>query len=369
MYLHGPIRHPQGILGYEQRRKRSPWLFVFAVLGIVAFAASGVFVRSMFQGQYPAAMTRTVEIPADRDGIIRALQEAGVLRYTAAFRVALAAQRRGPFPGQYEVDARSTAWTLARQFTSAPPRREREIRVLEGWNIRDVVAYFEREGIARADAVFSLVGMPALDYRTAESNVERPTHFSVEEFPLLSEKPVFVSLEGYLFPDTYRIYADAPLEEIIRKMLMNTERRFTPDMRQEIARSGRTTHQVLTMASIIEAEVSRSEDRSIAAGILWKRRDRGMRLQVDSTVNYLTGKHDPRVTLGDTKIDSAYNTYQYPGLPRGPISNPGMDAIVAALRPKESPYWFFLTTKTGETIFSRTWEEHSANVRKHLDSK
>ena len=149
-------------------------------------------------------------------------------------------------------------------------------------------------------------------------------------------------------------------------MLQNFDRRVTPELRAEIVASGRTLHQIITMASIIEAEIARSEDRPVAAGVLWKRRDRGMLLQVDSTVNYITGKHDPGVSREDAAVDSAYNTYRYPGLPRGPIGNPGMDAILAALRPVESPYWFFLTPRDGSTIFSRSLEEHNRNVVKYL---
>ncbi|MDO8599599.1 MAG: endolytic transglycosylase MltG, partial [bacterium] len=210
---------------------------------------------------------------------------------------------------------------------------------------------------------------PATDYRSADPAIPRPRDFA-PTFSFLrdSGRPEFIGLEGYLFPDTYRVYADATIEDIVRKMLENFDRKLTPELREEIVKSGRSLHQIITMASIVEAEISNHDDRAVAAGILWKRRDRGMLLQVDATVNYVTGKHDPRVSRVDTGADSAYNTYRYPGLPRGPIGNPGMSAITAALRPTESPYWFFLTTKDGKTIFSRTLDEHHANTARYLNT-
>ncbi|MBI4433631.1 endolytic transglycosylase MltG [Candidatus Uhrbacteria bacterium] len=363
--MNGPIRHPQGILGYEQRRKRSPIVFAMLLMVVVLIGGVGTFAAAMFLPQDVAGGVRRVEISGTRADVVRSLRAAQVIRHDLVFQAALALQRRTSFHGQYDIDARASAWSIARLVTRTSSRREREIRVIEGWNLRDLGAYLEREGIATAAELAALAGTPAMDYRIADAQVLRPKDFS-GTFAFLKEKPEFIGLEGYLFPNTYRVYVDASLTDILGKMLTEFDRKLTPELRQEITQSGRSLHQVLTMASIIEAEISRPEDRALASGILWKRRDRGMRLQVDSTVNYVTGKHDPRVTIADTGIDSAYNTYRYPGLPRGPINNPGMDAILAALRPKESPYWFFLTAPSGQTTFSRTLEEHQANSVKHL---
>jgi len=121
------------------------------------------------------------------------------------------------------------------------------------------------------------------------------------------------------------------------------------------------------MASMIEKEVQTPEDKKMVSGILWKRITEGMPLQVDATVNYITGKHDKGVQIKDTVIDSPYNTYKYYGLPKGPISNPGMDSIQAAIYPQKSVYWYYLSaTKTGETIFSKTLEEHNLAISKYL---
>jgi len=102
------------------------------------------------------------------------------------------------------------------------------------------------------------------------------------------------------------------------------------------------------------------------SGIFWKRIDAGVPLQADSTVNYATGKSARAASLKDLKFNSPYNTYLYPDLPPGPIGNPGISAITAALNPKESPYWFFLSREDGTTVFSKTLDEHAAAKEKFL---
>lgn len=368
MRIDSPLYQPQGVLGFAHHRKRSRLVFtaiVFFVLVGVALVAFGI-VAVLPQGS-PDVTPVTIDVPEGTDVAVAALQRSGVLRRPITFRVLVAVSRKPIQPGRYVVSPRFSTWSLARLLTTTQARREREIRIIEGWNIRDIGQYLERERIVQAGAFYALVGSPAVDYRSADLALQRPKDFS-SDFAFLREsgKPDFIGLEGYLFPDTYRVYVDATIEDIVRKLLENFDRKLSAELRDEIAKSSRSFHQVITMASIIEAEIANHDDRATAAGILWKRRDRGMLLQVDATVNYVTSKRDPRVSREDTGVDSSYNTYRYPGLPRGPIGNPGMSAILAALRPKESPYWFFLTTKDRKTIFSKTLEEHHANVAKYL---
>lgn len=367
MRLDAPIHQPQGVLGFTHRRKRTPFVFGVIVMAMLVGILVAVFGLTLVipQGRV-GAPTVSLEIPPEMNDAIVALRDAGVLRYPRSLRTFLQLRSRAIRPGRYTISPHLSVWSLARLLTTTRPRLERDIRILEGWNLRDIAAYLVREGIIGSpEALFAVTGAPAVDDRSTPAELPRPRDFTAE-FPLLAEKPTFIGLEGYLFPETYRIYADASAEDLVRKMLAHLDRTLTFALREEIVRSGRTLHQILTMASIIEAEIAVPADRPIAAGILWKRRDRGMLLQVDATVNYVTGKHDPRVSREDTVVDSAYNTYRYPGLPRGPIGNPGMDAILAALRPQPSPYWFFLTTRDRRTVFSRTLDEHHVNIAQHL---
>lgn len=217
-----------------------------------------------------------------------------------------------------------------------------EITIIEGWTLKDIAWYFENKGIFGAEEFFE----------TANKD------FS-DEFEFLREKSEKVGLEGYLFPDTYEIVPELEIREIVRKMLQNFDEKVTPELREEIVSQGKTLFEVIIMASILEKEVKTYEDRQITAGILWKRLRMGWPLQVDATLTYLTGKESLNLTKDDLKIDSPYNTYKYYGLPLGPICNPGLESIRAAIYYKESSYWFYLTTSEGETIFSETLEEHN----------
>ena len=182
--------------------------------------------------------------------------------------------------------------------------------------------------------------------------------------PILFDKPKTASLEGYLFPDTYRFFKDAVLSDIIGKMVANLDVKITPELKLAIKNSNRDIFQILTMASLIEKEVKSDADRKLVSGILWKRLEAKVPLQVDATLVYITGRKE--IYDADKKINSLYNTYYYRGLPKGPIANPGLSAIKAAVYPQSSPYWYYLSAKDGTTIFSKTLEEHNSNKTKYL---
>ena len=120
------------------------------------------------------------------------------------------------------------------------------------------------------------------------------------------------------------------------------------------------------MASIIEKEVITLEDKKLVSGILWKRIRIGMPLQSCATIAYITGKNSTKISAEETQIESPYNTYKYAGLPVGPICNPSLDSIIAAIEPEDSNYLYHLSTPEGETIFSRTFEEHNIAKAKYL---
>lgn len=159
--------------------------------------------------------------------------------------------------------------------------------------------------------------------------------------------------EGYLFPDTYLFLPSATADEVVKAMRDNFNSKI-----------GEINPEAIIMASLIEKEASNGEDREIISGILWKRIKLGMPLQVDAVFPYLTRRE--KIISEDFKIDSPYNTYANKGLPPGPIANPGLDAVRAALNPKESPYLYYLHEKSGKTRFAKTYEEHLQNVDKYL---
>lgn len=238
-------------------------------------------------------------------------------------------------------------------------RLEKTITIIPGWDVRDIARYLVKENLARSEAdVYTITGEPA-----ARANKSITTASS-----LLAGRLSGVSFEGYLAPNTYRVYADSTVGDIIGILENQREKEFTPELKKIIAGQGRTIHQVLTMASILEKEVKTKEDKAKVADIFWRRHDVGMGLQADSTVHYATGKEGEIFTSDkDRHVDNFWNTYKYPKLPPGPISNPSLESIMAAIYPEKNDNWYFLTTlDTGEVKYAKTLAEHNENVRRFL---
>jgi len=249
--------------------------------------------------------------------------------------------------------------TLSRLLSSVTS--EETITIPEGWDLRQVAEYFASNGVSAQKNFFDVVGAPAIDYRRNKT-APQPDNFS-GEFIFLKLKPSYVSLDGFLFPDTYRVAKNATLEDVIRKMLGTFQKKIVDVYGAEIDKSGHSLYEIVTLASILEKEVPHAADRALVADILWRRLKKGMALQVDSTVNYLTGKEGLFTTAEDRRVDSFWNTYKYPGLPLGPIANPGAETIEATLRPKNNSFWFYLTGRDGVVHYGRTLEEHVANKK------
>ncbi|HEU4677292.1 MAG TPA: endolytic transglycosylase MltG, partial [Candidatus Paceibacterota bacterium] len=171
--------------------------------------------------------------------------------------------------------------------------------------------------------------------------------------------------EGYLFPDTYFITAGTSVNDIIT-LLTDTFRQKVSPLAGDIAKSGYTEREVVTLASIVEREAKDARSKRIVAGILENRLAEGMPLQVDAAFDYLLGKESSELTDEDLTLDSPYNTYKYAGLPPTPISNPGLDAIEAVLQPERTDYLYYLTDADGNFHYAKTFEEHKANKQRYL---
>lgn len=190
--------------------------------------------------------------------------------------------------------------------------------------------------------------------------------FASDPFVVSSQKPADVDLEGYLFPDTYRFFENATAEDVVERMLRTMESRISALGEPTGDAEGMTGHELLTLSSIIEREVRGSEEMKEVSDIFLKRLEIGMALQSDATVNYVTGGDDPSISLTDRDLDSPYNTYQYPGLPPGPISNPGANALRAVWNPAENGYFYFLTDAEGTVYYAETHDEHVLNKALYL---
>lgn len=173
-------------------------------------------------------------------------------------------------------------------------------------------------------------------------------------------------LEGYLFPDTYFFPPMATEDDIIQKMKDTFDRKIK-SIENKVNSSGKSLKDILTMASILEEEVQTTIDRKMVADLLYRRMEIGMPLQVDATLMYVTGRGSADLTLKDLRTDGLYNTYTRKGLPPTPISNPGLDTILAAIEPTPNDYLFYLSDKDGITHFAKTYAEHLKYKKQYID--
>jgi UPF0755 protein len=283
------------------------------------------------------------------DEIAMDLQKLKIIRSSFFFRfyVFASLQHATLKAGEYNISSRMSIYQIAKKMATGVVIRDTVV-IFEGWDKKDIGKYLEAKGICTQDYFLALTQK---DYS--------------DKFDFLADKPKGVDLEGYLFPDTYQIAKGETCEDILSLLLENFAKKLTPELREEISKQEKSIFDVVTMASMIEKEVRSLDDKKIVSGILWKRLTIGMPLQLDCTINYITNKSDPSVSIKDTKIDSPYNTYKYKGLPKGPISNPGINSIMAAIYPTKTNYLFYLSN--GKTFFSETFEQHQTAKAKYLN--
>ncbi|MDO8501209.1 MAG: endolytic transglycosylase MltG [Gemmatimonadaceae bacterium] len=171
------------------------------------------------------------------------------------------------------------------------------------------------------------------------------------------------TLEGYLFPDTYAFPVGTTARVAVLEVVKRFEREWKPEWTTRLAQLSLTRDQVVTVASIVEREAKKEEERPVIAGVYMNRLRANMLLQADPTVQYALGRHTPRLLNKDLEVDSPYNTYKYPGLPPGPIASPGGPSLVAALFPANVPYLYFVAAPDGHHEFRKTLAEHEAAVK------
>ncbi len=329
--------------------------FYFLILLPFLFAA-GVLANEIYIPHSKTEELKQIEINPGLGSreIAQRLKDEGVIRskWTFVFYVSAKGAADNLKPGTYAFGPK-TIPDITRELVKGA-NYERTMTIPEGWNLREINSYLQAQ-----EFVF------AADFERTAKNKETVNKFA-EQFPFLAEIPAALGLEGYLFPDTYRVFQNSAAEEVLIKMLENFDKKLTPDLRQEIHKQKKTTFEIITMASLIEKEVISEEDRAMVSGILWKRLDKNIGLQVDATIAFITGRKTTKISQKEIQIDSPYNTYKYRGLPLGPITNPGLSAIKAAIYPKKSPYLYYLSAKDGRTIFSETLEEHNIAKEKYL---
>jgi UPF0755 protein len=282
---------------------------------------------------YPKDKIVTVREGAGLFEVAQTLKDEGVIRNAAWFRtiIVLLGGTKRLQSGDYYLPYTQSVYAIAERIVRGDHEIARfKVTVPEGYTDKKIASLF--------DSRFDL--------------------FSRSDFLKDAE-------EGYMFPDTYFIGENATATSTEKLMRDNFDSRIFP-LTGEIASSGHSLKDIVIMASIVQEEANTKEDMAVVAGILWKRLENGMPLQVDSTLTYINGKTSAEMTQGDLAFDSPYNTYVYKGLPPTPIGNPGLEALEATLRPSGTPYLYFLTGSDGRMYYARTFAEHEANIQKYI---
>lgn len=300
------------------------------------------------------AVTVTVAEGESAEEVGEKLEQAGVIQSARLFRVlaALRGVEESLVAGEYEFHVGETAQTAVRRISEGVTA-SLLVTVREGLRQEEIGELLELRGVIAAAEFDRALG-------------------DVYQAPFLEELPDGAGLEGFLFPATYGFSRQTSGHEAVQQMLDAFGDRYVEEIQPRLQASGRTLLEVITLASIIEREAQVPEERPLIAGVFVNRLEQGIPLQADPTVQYALG-NDPasvaefgywkqELSAADLVAASPYNTYERVGLPPGPIANPGLDSILAALEPADTNNLFFVARPDGSHVFAETLEEHRQNV-------
>ena len=328
--------------------KRLVWLLVLLILAGVG-AAAFLYARTNRPYRGYTQADQYVDIPqgAGSRAIGDRLVAAGVVRDHATFRIALnlSGQGRRLQAGEYRFDRPMTPYEVIDKIARG------DVFVItvtfpEGLTIAEMSKIFESHGLGPASAFVAAA-------RDAE--------------PIRTLDPAASNLEGYLFPDTYPLSRKTDASQLVRLMVQRFAHAFSPDLRQKAADRSLSVRQAVTLASIVEKETGRADERPLVAAVYANRLRIGMALQCDPTVIYAlqrAGKYNGNLKREDLSMDSPYNTYRNPGLPPGPIASPGRASLEAAVQPAPASFLYFVSKNDGSHAFAGSLDEHNRNVQK-----
>jgi UPF0755 protein len=272
------------------------------------------------------------------------LEVKGVLRSAQA--LVFLGQDKTIKPGVYDLSPADNPRTLLRHLVKGDVATNR-VTFPEGFTVRQIALRLKKNELIQDENAF-------LDLVTTKGNT------------LKADFPLPENLEGYLFPDTYKFPVGATDAEIAQRMVDDFAKLVVEDRAQELKDSGRSLADIVNIASMIEREAETQEDRPRIAGVIYNRLKIGMKLQLDATIQYARiqagEEHANRLLYKDLEVISPYNTYKVAGLPPGPICNPGLACIDAALKPEASHYLYYVAGTGKGHIFAQTYAEHQANI-------
>jgi UPF0755 protein len=337
-------------------------LMVLVILALAAFVAGSNYYNQQLQPVEPEAVDdyRLIEIPSGANAVLigELLYEAGLIRNQQVFQLHVRRYNLGHrfIAGIYNLSPSNSADQIVKKLISGDIYADTIwFTIPEGFTVKEIAQRLEAKGLVES-AVF-------LDFARV------PSAGTLERFTFLkavTDPEVEYLLEGYLFPDTYEVYPESGVEEIVGLMLSRLEQIVTTEDLQRIDQLNSSLHEILTIAAMVEREGRVDHERPLIAGVIYNRLEIGMLLQIDATIQYALGETKEYLTFKDLEIESPYNTYLFGGLPPGPIAAPGAASINAALYPEASDYLFYnyKYDGSGEHFFSHNLQEHLENVAK-----
>ena len=305
--------------------------------------------------------TFTIEEGESIDSITERLYNNGLLNNKLVFKLYLKISSSGKDiqAGDFAIPKNVSIVELSKFLSKATNLNVTKVTIIEGLTYTQIADVLDKSFLTVEDRKFSKDEFISI--------VKDPdnTLFSSNVRDFLNKyKPAGKPLEGFLYPDTYEFDNDVSTKAVIETLLLNFISK-TQDLNLDD-----NFYDDLILASIVEKESFTNEEKKYIASVFTNRLDIGMALQSDATVNYATGKNDPRPTYSDLQIDSPYNTYKYPGLPPTPICNPRVESIEASINPADTDYYYFIHEQTGsgKVHFAKTQKEHFENINKYLDN-
>ena len=338
---------------------RLVWLMMVLFIGVALAQYAVTGINDMLAiGR--DAVNVTVDIPkgASTDQIAQVLQEAGVIQRSDFFKLYSAMTKAdGHYNnGTYKLNTSMDYEAIINNLQSNANRVDIvKITFTEGMNALEIAQLLEENGVCSQEDALNYINSNALD--------------SKYDFLQQLTGDRYYHMEGYLFPDTYEFFKDESPEDAILKLVNNCDRKLTDEIRQEITASGMTIDQVMTLASMIQAEAADEDDMYMISSVFHNRLNsdgsNGLRrLQSDPTMYYPYRTRDAIPEDIRESYSSKYNTYEIEGLPAGPICNPGSKAIDAALHPADTNYYYFCHDADRNAYYAETLEQHQQNLQK-----
>lgn len=330
-------------------RKALRYILILIIVGVLIIAGGlgAIYLVPNTFAQDDGTQVLVIEKGQTGTEIADMLYERGLIRSTQGFKLwlYLSGTNDKLQTGHYQIPNKVTVRELISLLQEGHVESIR-VTIPEGYTVGDIAIVLEKNQI-----------MKAKDF-LAEAKTFVPYPY------MKGTRPATYPVEGFLFPSTYEIPVGATPREVIQMMADEMNRYLTPAVKKQIQAQHMSIHDFVTLASIVERESLFDADRPTIAGVFKKRLAHGIPLQSDATISYVLGYAKEDVTIGDTQLQSPYNTYVSKGLPPGPIANPGKKALDAVLHSEDTDYLYFVADKDGHNHFSKTYEEHLAEVHK-----